>query len=225
MRARNELDRLAAAGRPLHAHVDAVVGAGGEDAIFERIVATDRRTPPFAHRRPMALALLAVVVLAVVAAVAASETSNGDKESGPPKPHPRLSLTGSKIQLAGYRFSTPAGFTASSTPCAADTQPDIHGGANSFGAAASAEGGCVSAYYLIAPGEDPPSLFDGSESVDVGSYQGYFVAPDSSGQSRLYVGLPKASVADQQIYLALDARDLTEEQLIAVAQSGLPASA
>lgn len=229
MRTRNSLERLAAAGLPLHAQAEALIGAGDEDVILERIIATDRPTSRFARRRPLMLALVAVVVLAAVAVVAALATGNGYRSSiGPAGHHHPLALSGAKIEIAGYHFRTPAGFTASNTACApGETNSESTRFRNGFSAAASADGGCVEAAYVIT-GNDAiptPGLAEVAP-VAVGNLGGYYVPGDSPGESTLYVALPKPAspYVANPVYLVLFAQGLTEDQLIAVAQSGLPGS-
>jgi hypothetical protein len=226
MRASNELSRLSAAA-PGIAQTESLVDAGEEERILERILASSRGSAPV-RRLPRRLAVLLVgAVLASAAVAAAIETGGHGKQLGS-APAPRhVALSGARIQLAGYRFRTPAGFKKSTTACASDPSAAHQPTAvlNGFAAAASADGGCVEAAYLIAPsnlGNQGNLIPSAAKSVDVGTYQGYYVPPDSSGKSTLYVGLPKAGGSQNIVYLVLLARELTEEQLIAVAVSGLP---
>ena len=89
---------------------------------------------------------------------------------------------------------------------------------NGFAAAASADGGCVEAFYVISTSGS--AIPQGATPVDVGSYQGYVVAQDGADDSALYVVLPGPGKYWQA--LLLSAKGLTEAQLVAVAQSGLP---
>ena len=137
--------------------------------------------------------------------------------------------------MAGYHFRTPSGFKTSKASCdtvLAQLRADGALGRsgpvtvmNGFKAAASADGGCVEVFIEIpgspsAPTPSPPP----GEAVDVGSYQGYYDSQEGGG-ANLYVELPKAGGdAAHPIFLVLYAQGLTEDQLIAVAQSGLPGS-
>jgi hypothetical protein len=218
MRTRNELERLAAAGRPLLSEADALVDAGEEEWILERILAFDRAAATVHRRRRAVLVLAGVAVLAAVSAVASIELGRGDAPSTGPPAHHHLALSGSRIQLAGYRFKTPAGFKHSAGACM--PAPDANNprpGSDGFAAAASADGGCVEAVLLIRAGAAPA----GAEPVDVGGYHGWYVSPGSSAQSALYVEVPNATGDGHPAYLELYAKRLTKDQLVAVAQSGL----
>lgn len=212
MRTRNALERLAAAAPAVELPADAE-----EDRILERILTSPR--PTARRRRPPTLALAGVAVLAAAGIAASLELGNSNPATPARGPH-HVALRGATLKLAGYDFRTPAGFSASDTACA----PPASAGQpmtvlSRFGAAASADGGCVEA-FLLAPGSPtaPPATPADAESVDVGSYQGYFVSSDTT----LYVALPTAN--EPSTYLVLYAQGLTEDQLIAVAQSGLPSS-
>jgi hypothetical protein len=228
MRTRNDLERLDAAGRPLLADADSLVDAAEQDRILERILVSDRprvdRPARMTPRRRVAFLLVGVVLAAAVVAVAL--VGRGNRPASPSsRGHHQLALTGATIQLSGYRFRTPAGFKSSTSTCGA---PATAAGnprtiTNGFAAAASADGGCVEAAYLIAPSTAGGSIPVDAQPVDVGQYQGYFVPQDSSGGSALYVELPKAGGSSgNHVYLVLLSQGLTEDQLIAVAQSGLP---
>lgn len=213
MRTRNALTRLAAAAPPAEPLLD----AGEEDRILARILASPR--PAAARSRSPRLRFGAVVGGAVAVAAAVALVSTGVLSGAKPYATRRhAALSGSEIKLADYHFKTPAGFKASDTSCA----PSASGGRpvavlNSFAAAASADGGCVEA-FLMAPGSStaPAATPAGAVPVAVGDYQGYYVSSDST----LYVALKTAS--GPAPYLVLYAQGLTEDQLIAVAQSGLP---
>jgi len=204
MRTRNDLERLEAAGGPLLAEADSVVDAAEEERILERILASDRAAAATARPRPakrVALVLVGAVVLAATAVLASLEIGGHRTAVPPPPAHQHVALTGPKIQLAGYRFRTPAGFKG-------------------FKAAASADGGCVEAFFLIRGNPDAPNPTPtDAQPVAVGSYQGYFVSQGSAGDT-LYVELPAGPAPHP--YLVLYSQGLTEDQLIAVAQSGLP---
>ena len=217
MRARNELERLAAAGRPLLAEADSLVDAVEEARILERILASPRSDLRSARRLRAVPALAAVgAVAAVIAVILASSSTKVVR-------HHDVALSGARIEVAGYDFRTPAGFKASSGSCGA---PSSGSGptsvVNGFAAAASADGGCIEASYLIADGalRGPTD----AQPVDIGRYRGYYVSRDVNGQSSLFVDLPKAGGDQHNVSLLLLAKGLTEDQLIAVAESGLPGS-
>lgn len=210
MRTRNALTRLAAVA-PAEPPVDSVE----EDRILERILASPRN----GHRRRFARPVLALVALAVAAAVVAVLSTRGATKAI--AQHDHVALTGARIQMAGYHFRTPAGFTASTGSCVAPSSSGPMTVMNGFAAAASAEGGCIEAFFLIAdPGASTPAN-EGAEPVSVGNYQAYYVPADSSGESTLYVQLPTFANGTRQ-FLMLSSEGLTEDQLIAIAQSGLP---
>ncbi|HEY2354071.1 MAG TPA: hypothetical protein VGH79_04130 [Gaiellaceae bacterium] len=225
MRTRNPIERLANAGRPFLADADALVDDGEREHILKRIVGSER-SPARRRRRPI---VLAVVAAAVIGGALAAALTHGSAAPTPTTGGGRhLALTGAGIEAAGFHFKTPAGFTTSGTACAAALQ-STPGGSDptDFSAAASADGGCVEAYYRISGGlvscdpTAPPPPPPPGEAVDVGSYQGYYLA-ESYAHATLSVNLPQAGA--EPVYLVLYAHDLTEEQLIAVAQSGLPAT-
>lgn len=212
MRTRNALERLAIAGRPLLAAADALVGDRDVEQILERILASPRigdiaRSRP--RRRLLVPVLVGAAVIAAAVAVASIEIGAGTSPTARGTGH---GLTGATLQLAGYHFRTPTGFKASKTSC-------VPGSSNSFSAAASADGGCVEAFNFISS-SGPPTAVQGAEPVTVGLFHGYFVPQDTSGRSALYVQLPTLNHVSQ--YLVLLANGLTEDQLIAVAESGLP---
>jgi hypothetical protein len=226
MRTRDELERLAAASRPLLDEADSCVGAAEEEQILERVLAFDRAAVAVHRRRRAGLVLVLVAVLVAAGIVASVEVGRGSSPSSRPAGHhPELALSGSRIQLAGYKFRTPAGFKPSSRSCisapvASRPRPSIDG----FAAAASADGGCVELVYLVAADwlQAHGLMPDAADAVDVGRYKGYFVPPQGSGkESTLYVNLPGAD-GRRVVFLVLLSRRLTEAQLIAVAESGLP---
>ncbi len=209
MRTRDAMERLEAAGRPLLADADSLVGDGDAERILERIVANDRRPRHTrAGRRLRPAALLAGAGL-VAAAVAVAATGAFRSAS-----HRSIGLSGARLELAGYRFRTPAGFKEETSSCGPTN--DFNG----FAAAASADGGCLEAFVMFSSrGSAVPA---GADSVIVGAYQGYFVSADASQQASLYVVLPTVGEFVKWQALVLDARGLTEDQLVAVAESGLP---
>jgi hypothetical protein len=102
-------------------------------------------------------------------------------------------------------------------------------------AAAAAEGGCVDGGIAIDKSNKGPAQIlahipSDAEPVAVGSYQGYFLAdapPDGPVDPKellLYVYIPGAADPGHLEYLVLNAKGLTEEQLIAAAKSALPTS-
>jgi hypothetical protein len=223
MRTRNELERLTAAGRPLVANAESLVDTGEEDRILERILASERPAPRGARRGRAVLALAGAAVLVAAAAVAAIERGNSaaSPPNGRTRHHP-VALSGATFRLSSYRFKTPAGFKASSDSCvAASSSSGPVAVMNGFAAAASADGGCVEAFFTLESTDGSSPASNGAQPVDVGTYPGYFVPADASGESTLYVQLPTFYNGEKQ-YVALFSEGLTEEQLIAVAQSGLP---
>ena len=226
MRTRNELERLTAASRPLLREAESLVDAGEEERILGRVLAFDRAAAAVHRRRRAGLVLAFVVVLAAAGTVAAIEVGRGNQPSSRPTGHHhQLALNGSSIQLAGYKFRTPAGFKPAtksciSAPVASRPRPSIDG----FAAAASADGGCVELVYLVAADwlQAHGLMPDAADAVDVGQYKGYFVPPQAAGkESTLYVNLPGAD-GRRVVFLVLLSKGLTEAQLIAVAESGLP---
>lgn len=209
MRVHSELERLAAAGRPLLADAEALVGATEEDRIFQRVLASprpaSRRRIP---RRRVALIVAAATVIAAIAAVSVAALTGRNRGA-----EPRVALSGAKITLAGYRFRTPAGFRDSGASCGPSAT-------DRFSAAASADGGCIEAFFMISSRGSP--VPDGSTPVDVGAYQGHLVSESDSNALRLYVDLPPLSGLSQDVVLF--GQGLTAEQLVAIAESGLPAT-
>lgn len=204
MRSRNALTRLAAAAPAAESPLD----RSEEDRILERILAVPRVRVPRRSRPPrVAVVLAAIVVLS--AALASIELVGGGGSTA----KSRHRLTGATISLAGYHFRTPAGFQDSSGSCGPSAT-------DRFSAAASADGGCVEAFFMISmSGSAVPA---GATPVGVGAYQGYIVSPDSSQQTTLYVELPAGGDINWQA-VVLFSRGLTSDQLVAIAQSGLPA--
>jgi hypothetical protein len=218
MRTANELERLTVAEPELLGQTESFVDPGEQERILERILAADR--PPDARRgrttrrRRMAFVLVGVALAAAVVGVAS--LGHGSAPARDTRGPHVFHLSGATIQLAGYHFRTPAGFKHSTAACGSSSA----GASSGFAAAASADGGCVEAFYAIsASGSMIPQ---DASPVDVGSYQGYFVAKDESGKSALYVVLPKAAGKFWWAALLLSSRGLTEDQLVAVALSGLP---
>jgi hypothetical protein len=244
MRTRNALEALAVVGRPLLADAESLVDADEENRILERILASPRTGPTLAMRRYArpARALAGIAVVATVVALATLEIGRGRQSVTKGSAH---GLTGAAIQLAGYRFRTPAGFKTSSSPCgraAAGSGPVTV--LRGISAAASTEGGCVEGGILTTNSPYTPPR---SQPVAVGNYRGYFLAHapgdgchttpltpkpcgrdqatgthgEGEGDMALYVDIPDAAGPPQSTYLVLFAQGLTEDQLIAVAESGL----
>lgn len=220
MRTRNPVERLAAAGRPLLAEAVALVDASEENRILELIFASDRRVAVVHRRwRPVLVFALGAVVAAAIAVVSTGTFQSSNRAGG----RHRVALTGPKIEVAGFHFRTPAGFSASTSSCLSRPVPGRPRPAiDGFAAAASADGGCLEAAYLLAD----QSLHGPADAqpIDVGQYQGYFVPQTRgpAGQSSLFVDLPKAGGGQLKVSLLLLSQGLTEDQLIAVAESGLP---
>jgi hypothetical protein len=212
----HELERLSAAEPALLGQTESLVDTGEEERILGGILAGSR--PRTAGRGRMTRRRRAAFLLVGVALAAAAVALGSIGHGNPPAsrshgPH-RFALSGATIQLTGYRFRTPAGFKRSTTACASSPADAGKG----FAAAASADGGCVEAFYLIST--SGPAIPPGATPVDVGSYQGYVVSQDGSDKSRLYVVLPGAGKYWQAALLFSEG--LTEDQLVAVALSGLP---
>jgi hypothetical protein len=227
MRGSDEIERLSAAEPELLGRTESFVDASEEEQILEGILATSR--PRAGGRSRMSRRRRAVFVLVgaalAVAVVSVASIGRGNRPTTHSTgPHP-VALSGATIQLAGYRFRTPAGFKASTSSCGAPAAAAGKPKAvlNGFSAAASADGGCVEAAYLIVPSPQGGTIPPDAQPVDVGQYQGYYAAQDSSGGSTLYVELPKAGgSSENHVYLVLLSQGLTEDQLVAVAVSGLP---
>jgi hypothetical protein len=219
MHARDALARLAA----VAPSAEPVFDAGDEDRILAGILDAPRRAA--SRRRPVTLALVGLAVIAAAATVATLEL--GRSRSAAPvmgRHHRQVALKGAEIEMAGYHFRTPAGFAASDTSCPGASSGDGPTTVtNGFGSAASAAGGCVEAFYEI-PGSAgaPEPVPADATPVDVGAYQGYLATGASPDGSTLYVEMPAGSAPHP--FLVLFAKGLTEDQLIAVAVSGLPAS-
>jgi hypothetical protein len=218
MRSRKSLERLTVGGRPLLAHADSLVDAAEEEQILERIVGSSR--PPAGSRRPIAFVLVAAALLGAAVAAALVTRGAATPSPGARGGHHYVALTGPRIHLAGYRFKTPAGFAASNTNCM--TPAD---GGDAFAAAAAADGACVEAAFII--GGDwlraHDLLPETAVTVDVGGNSGYYVPADpSSDTSSLYVALPPEAQVHGVTYVQLIAHGVPENELIAIAASGLP---
>jgi hypothetical protein len=224
MRASNDLNRLSAAQPATLADTESLVGAKEEDRILERILSSGRAAPvPHSRRRAM-LALAAAGIAATAVALAATggfDRAHPSVAKSAVRPH--AALTGQMIALAGYHFRTPAGYTSSdSCPEPATSRPGSPSTViNSMKAAASAAGGCLQVALIAGASAVPPGVqtSPGAQAVAVGAYSGV-VASRTSGVV-LYVKIP---AADGDHYLVLVGQGLTADQLIAIAESGLPTS-
>jgi hypothetical protein len=213
------VDRVAAIELPQPRDLDEVIAHGQA-----------RRT-----RRRIGAALTSVIVAVAAIAIMLSNlpTSGAPRQAG----LPGVGKSGAVLELASYRFDLPRGFAPKDSGCAGLSAPPsqagsgvaIHNGQvtspvtvlQSKRAAASAEGGCVE-LGLDAGANVVPT---GAASIDVGSYRGYVVM-GSDGTLTLYVTLACSTacqaVTDQSHYLVLASEGLTQQQLIAIASSGLP---
>jgi hypothetical protein len=222
MRTSDALYRLAAAAPALLSQTESLVGPSEEEQILERILASSRREGRSGARqwasRRVRVGLLLATFAAVATAVAVGSIGSGRRNPPATRSHRHLALSGARIELAGYRFRTPAGFKASTSSCAPASEETP--ARNGFVAAASADGGCVEAVALIAANSS--AIPTAAQPVAVGSYQGWLVSQAPSGDTTLYVELPNAAGDQRAAYLVLFAQGLTQEQLIDVAESGLP---
>ncbi len=131
---------------------------------------------------------------------------------------PSKSPTGDTLRLANYSFGLPAGFKAATGPCTTSSSSGapltVLGG---MVAAASTAGGCIEAGLAAGAVHGPPS---GAQPVQVGTYQG-FVSVTSATSETLYVEIP---TVDGDHYLILTAVGLSAQELIDIAEAGLPGS-
>lgn len=210
MRTRDSLERLANAGRPLLAQGDALVGADEEERILARILASGRS--PAARRRrtgTLVAVVAAALVGAAVAALAVGLGGHSTSSTATVGADNHVALTGPRIELAGYHFRTPAGFKDSNTPCTG-------GATDRFSAAASADGGCVEAFFMLNTGKY--TIAPDAQPIQVAGRQGFLVT--GSDSLTLYAPLPQ--LGDYSQYLMLVGKGLTADQLVAIAESGLP---
>ena len=162
----------------------------------------------------------AAAALIVVGALAVAGGGDSHPTSGT---HPAATVpaAGTTIRLAGYSFQLPAGYQTVGSDCAAlppgltPTIPVV--GENSFAAAASTRGACIEA--LLAAG-NVATVPAGAQSVQVGPYQG-FVTAGAPTDVVLYVEIP---AAERHHDLILVASGLNADQVVAIAESGLPSS-
>jgi hypothetical protein len=217
MRTRNALERLTAAGAPLLAQADALSDAAEEDRILEQILATNRAPAAGHRRRRAALVLVGVVVVAAAATVASIETGTGSAPlTRTTTGQHKLAVSGRTIRLAGYRFRLPAGYASGTCePPATSTPGSPNTVIHSMQSAASADGGCIGVAILARSWTAPSD----AQKVSVGSYDAFLVP--GSPREGLFVQIP-GSQGDQ--YLVISAEGLSEAQLIAIAESGLPAN-
>jgi len=230
MNIRTDLERLDDA-RPAVLHrTETVIDGEEEDRILDRILGSDRDTTGTengATVRRSAIRSSRRVVGAAAAAfllIAGALVVMFEGGRSPFTRHDHAAATGpsrtphaSTMKLVNYTFKLPSGFTTTIDPCAASgpgpaTPVPV---LEEFGAAASADGGCIEA-FLSSSVTIPP----GAQPVDVGPYQGYMA---TSGRSNiaLYVSIP---TADGGRYLVLLAQGLTSEQVLTIAQSAFPGS-
>lgn len=133
--------------------------------------------------------------------------------AGVPPTHVRAA----QLRLAGHRFTLPTGYrlTAADTCAAADAsgggQP--HTVIEGMVAAASSEGGCISAEAVAGTVPVPT----GSRPVRVGSARGYESA--STGSTTLYVAVA-GDGSDQ--YLVLVGTGVSPAELVGIAATAFP---
>lgn len=173
-----------------------------------------------------AAAAAAIVALGSLALAGGGAGLTAARRTTGTTPHPAATVTVParriRIQLAGYRLALPAGYKAVSQNCPAlPPNLDVNVGVRTLGespyaAAETGTGSCIEVILAAGPLATPPS---GAQEVQVGPYPGYLVTNPNSLE--LYVDLPSAG---GQHAVVLFASGLTADQLIAVAQSGLPPS-
>jgi hypothetical protein len=239
MLANKELDRLTRVRPEILDRTESVVDVAEEDVILRHILQDCRidraiiRVGPASSRPARSIfrrslgAAVACVVLAALITVA-TVSSTGDHRptvtspsQSTPSSATQTSLAGPTIQLAGYSFRLPAGFSASRSACtdlARALGPSTRMlGSDPFASAASSEGGCIEAVLAAGP---PATSSASATPVAVGPYKG-FVVLVSSTATDLYVEIPAASAHHD---LILFGKGLSPEQLVAIARSGLPKS-
>lgn len=186
-------------------------------------VANRRRDRRHRHEAAYAVGVAAAVALALALALAVP--------SGPATPIRSIGKRGAVLELASYHFSLPSGFVPRDAACTTppsvllpeDGNRAVHQiGANpetvlqAMRSAASADGGCVEA--ALASGSDVIPA-DATE-LAIGDYEGY-LSTASNGDLTLFVAIPATYRTN---YLVLASEGLTQEQLVAIATSGLPTS-
>jgi hypothetical protein len=184
-------------------------------------VANRRRTRRRRHAAAYVVGAAAAAALAAALAV----------PSGPTFPAPSTPKHGAVLELASFHFALPSGFVPRDAGCTTppsvslpqDGNQAVHQvGANpetvlqAMRSAASADGGCVE--VALAAGSDVVPY--GATQIAVGTYAGY-VSTASNGDLTLDVAIPAAYGTN---YLVLASEGLTQQQLVAIATSGLPDS-
>ena len=186
-------------------------------------VANRRRTRRRQHGAAYALGAAAAAALAVALVLPSGS-------SGPARSNEQH---GAVLQLASYHFALPRGFVPRASTCATSPLPPAAQGGNgavhevganpvtvfqamraAASSAASVDGGCVE--LALAAGRDIVPA--GTPQVVVGTYQGYLVTAPN-GDLTLFVAIPAAYGTH---YLVLASEGLTQQQLVAIAVSGLP---
>jgi hypothetical protein len=178
-------------------------------------------------RHPRRLAATVVATAAALVALIGVALTPGDKGSPVPLPTqgslpPTRPGTGQTMHLASYNFRLPAGYATAASACTAlptDLASTIPAGPATglpTAAAASADGGCVEA-ALVSREVPIPA---GAQAVEVGPYSG-FVSTSAPPSVDLYVEIPAFRGYHD---LVLAAKELTANQLVAIAKSGLPPS-
>lgn len=167
----------------------------------------------------------------VSAAAAAALTVAFAVPSGPATPAPSTGKHGAVLELASFHFLLPSGFvprdagctTPPSVPLPQDGNQAVHQvGANpetvlqAMRSAASADGGCVEVALAAGSNVVPAD----ATQIAVGNYAGY-LSTASNGDLTLIVAIPAAYGTN---YLVLASEGLTQQQLVAIAASGLPNS-
>ncbi len=128
-------------------------------------------------------------------------------------------VSGATIRLAGYSFKLPSGYEPVRSSCGVawpNRGPKMgFAGATSY--ARSTDGGRVAAFLAAGDAAQPPH---GAQPVQVGLYKGYVVTGTRSGVV-LFVEIP---AAEGDHALVVVANGLTPDQVVAIAESGLPSS-
>jgi hypothetical protein len=178
------------------------------------------------HPRRLAATVVATAA-ALIALIGVVTLMPGDKGSLVPlptqgSPLPTRPSTGQTMHLASYNFRLPAGYATAASACTAlptdlaSTIPADPATGLPTAAATSADGGCVEA-ALVAREVPIPA---GAQAVEVGPYTG-FVSTSAYPSVDLYVEIPAFRGYHD---LVLAAKELTANQLVAIAKSGLPPS-
>src|SRR5215472_7999380 len=111
MRGSDEIERLSAAEPELLGRTESFVDASEEEQILEGILATSRPRAGGRSRmtRRRRVAFLLVGAALAVAVVAVASIGRGNRPTTHSSGVHHVALSGATIQLAGYRFRTPAG--------------------------------------------------------------------------------------------------------------------